>query len=328
MSQNLMGRINGDSPRVFLAFLKRRPSALIGLCLSIGFLAITLLDLFLPQYLGVANAQNLHSFSDLSAHYRAQPTPPTLDNGWRYLFGTTYLGLPILPVMLASIATDIVYSFFIVFSSMIVGMLIGVFSSFTSRRSDLLVMRGADVFLSFPAILVVMLFSSSEGWSYLNISIGVIVIWWTTYTRIARSSTLPLKYSNYVEAGIASGCSKIRAVFSHIVPNIFGGILVQMTLDIGMVVSIFATVNFLFSPLNTANAFIPEIGNMMVGFPEAAVITEPTYWSQGPPSASILLASGIWWPMIIPGLFLILFIIAINLAGDGIRDYLNPLTRG
>ncbi len=315
------------TPNFLIAFLKTRPSALLGIFITVGFVVITLLDLFLPQYLGVANAQNLHSFSNLSANYRKEPIAPTLSQGWKYVFGTTYLGLPVFPVMLASIATDIVYSSFIVFVSMIVGMLIGVFSAFVSRRSDLLVMRGADVFLSFPAILVVMLFATAEGWNYLNISFAVMLIWWTTYTRIARSQTLPLRSANFVEASIASGCSKARAVFSHVIPNIFSGILVQMTLDMGMVISIFATVNFLFSGLNAADAFVPEIGNMMVGFPEAAVLTS-SYWNVGPPSASILLIAGTWWPMVIPGLFLMLFVIALNLAGDGLRDYLNPLTRG
>lgn len=316
------------TPRFLVRYLIRHPSALLGVIATLFFLVLAFLDFFFPYYLGVSNAQNLHSFSNLLTNYKKPPQPPSISKGLEYLFGTTYLGLPMLPVIFASIGTDIEYSFFIVFTSMIVGTLVGVVAAFFGSKTDLLAMRGADIFLSFPAILIVILYSSAEGWNYINISIGIIIIWWTSYARISRSATLPLKNANFVEASISSGCSKTRVIFTHIIPNIASEILVQMTLDLGMVISIFATVNFLFSGLNVTDAFLPEIGNMMVGFPEAAVITAPNYWGGGPPSASFLLAVGIWWPIVIPGLFLILFVISVNLAGDGLRDYINPLTRG
>ncbi len=307
--------------------MKHRPSALIGIIITLAFIIIAILDVVHPQYLGVSNAGSIKSFSNIVVDYRKEPQPPVFNQGWEYYFGTTFYGLPIFPVILASFATDIEYSFLVVAVSSVIGVIIGVFSAFVGRRSDLLVMRGTDIFLSFPAIVVVMLYDSSQGWNYLNISLGLIIIWWTTYARLARGATLPLRSYNFVEAGIASGCTKVRAIFTHIIPNIMPSILVQMTLDVGMVISIFATVNFLFSPLSYADAFVPELGNMMVGFPKAGVIIAPFYWGSGPPSASILLAAGSWWPIVMPGIFLVLFIVSINLAGDGLRDYLNPLTR-
>lgn len=300
---------------------------IVGLVITLAFIVIAILDFVFPQYLGVSNALTIKSFSNLSLYYRTQPQPPTLDRGWEYLFGTTFYGLPILPVFLASVATDVEYSFFIVAVASSIGVMIGVFSAFVGKRSDMLVMRGTDIFLSFPAIVVVMLYDSAFGWNYFNISLGLIIIWWTTYARLARGATLPLRSYNFVEASIASGCTKIRAIFTHILPNIMSSILVQITLDVGMVISIFATINFLFSSLNVSNAFVPEIGNMMVGFPEAGVIIYPTYWGSAPASTSILLAFGSWWPIVIPGVLLVLFIVSINLVGDGLRDYLNPLTR-
>lgn len=316
-----------ESTRTFLNFIRHKPSTIFGLTMTIFFAVITLLDFFLPQYLGVSNAQDLQSFSNMAANINAMPHAPTLSRGWRYIFGTTFMGLPIFPVMLASIATDIEYSLMIVVSSMIIGMLVGVFSSYFGTRTDMLVMRGVDIFLSFPAIIVVILYCSAEGWNYVNISIGVILVWWTTYARISRSTTLPLRFSNYVEAGIASGCSKTRSIFSHIIPNIFPEILVQMFLDMAMVVTIFATVNFLFASFNVAGALTPEISNMMVGFPTAGPVVCPGCVPHFPFSTSVFLADGTWWPIVIPGVFLVLFITSINMAGETLRDYLNPQTR-
>lgn len=315
------------SLRVFLSFLRSRPSALFGAVVTFAFVVITILDFFYPQYLGVADARTIASFSNLSKYSTYPAQPPTLSEGWEYIMGTTFYKLPIFPLILASMATDIEYSFFVVGISSLIGTLVGVISAYVGKRSDLLVMRGTDIFLSIPAIIVVMIYSTAFGWNYFNVSISIIIIWWTTYARVARGSTLPLRNYNFVEAGIAAGCTKLRSIFSHIMPNIISDIIVQMTLDIGMVITIFATVNFLFSSLNITDAFVPEIGNLMVGFPEAGVIVNPNFWALGPPSTSILLASGSWWPIVIPGLTLILFSVGVNLFGDGLRDFMNPLTR-
>lgn len=316
-----------ESARTFLNFIRHKPSTIFGLAFIFFFATVTILDFFVPQYIGVSNARDLQSFSNMAANINVMPEAPTLSRGWKYIFGTTFMGLPIFPVMLASIATDIEYSILIVVSSMIIGMLVGVFSSYVGKRTDMLVMRGVDIFLSFPAIIVVILYCSAEGWNYLNISFGVVIIWWTTYARIARSSTLPLRFSNFIEAGIASGCSRTRSIFSHIIPNIFPEILVQMFLDMAMVITIFATVNFLFASFNTADALTPEISNMMVGFSTAGPIVCPGCVVHFPFSTSVFLADGIWWPIVIPGIFLVIFITSINMAGEALRDYLNPLTR-
>lgn len=317
-----------ENIRIFLKYVRVRPSMLLGIILTCIYVAIALLDIFYPRYLGVTSAGTLWSFTNLSLTSTVTPTPPTLANGWENIFGTTSYGLPIFPVMLAAIATDIKYSFLVVSVSAILGTFAGIFSAIFSRRTDLIFMRMTDIFLSFPAIIVVIIFASIEGWSYLNISYGILLIWWTTYARVARGATLPLRRSTFVEAAIASGCSRFQLIRKHIFPNVMSLIFVQITLDIGMVISIFATVNFLFSSLNITNAFVPEIGNMMVGFPEAGVIVNPNFYASFPVSSSLLLISGTWWPIVIPGLFLIIFIVGMNLMGNGLRDFVNPRNRG
>ena len=322
------GFYRAETVRSFIRYLRSRPATMIGLTIVLGYAAIALLDVIFPEYLGVSNAGTLWSFSNLSTSALLRPSPPTFAHGWWYLFGTTFYGLPIFPVMLASVATDLKYSFLVVFVSALIGTFAGAFSASFGKTADLLFMRGADVFLSFPAIIVVILFASSFGWNYLNISIGIIIVWWTVYARISRGATLPLREATFIEAGVASGCSEWRLLRRHIFPNIMSLIFVQMTLDIGLVISIFAAVNFLFSPLNVVDAFVPEIGNLMVGFPEAGVIIFPRLFANNQTGTGILLISGTWWPIVIPGLFLVLFIIGLNLLGIGLRDFVSPKNRG
>lgn len=316
-----------ESIHNLLRYIRLTPSMIIGIIIVGFYAALTLLDIFYPEYLGVTNAGTLLSFANISKLSTAQPLPPSLNAGWQYILGTTSYGLPIVPVMFASIGTDVKFAFVVVVISALVGTFAGAFSATYSRRVDLIFMRFTDVFLSFPAIIVVIIYSSIRGWDYTNISIGIMIIWWTIYARVARSAALPLKQSAFVEAAIASGCSRLQLMRRHVFPNILSFIFVQMTLDVGMVISIFATVNFVFSSLNVSNAFVPEIGNMIVGFPEAGVIINFLVYEGNPISSTIMLVSGIWWPVVMPGLFLILFIIGINLFGNGIRDYIKPRNR-
>ena len=311
----------------FFKYVISRPSVLLGLIITVFFGIIALLDIFYPEYMGVKNAATLFSFADLQKTIRLQPTPPTFSNGWQYIFGTTSYRMPIFPLMLASIATDIKFSLLVVSLSAVIGTFAGIFSASYGRKTDLLFMRFTDVFMSFPAIIMVIIYASIEGWNYLNMSIGILLIWWTTYARIARSVTLPMNKTPFIEAAIASGCSKFQLIRKHIFPNVMSFIFVQITLDIGMVISIFATVNYLFSTLNTANAFLPEIGDMMVGFPEAGAILYPSFYANGGISTGFWLITGTWWPILIPGLFLIVFIIGVNLLGNGLRDYVDPKNR-
>lgn len=317
-----------ENIRLFTSYLRSSPSTLVGVIITLIYVSIALLDVLYPEYMGVTNSGTLWSFANLKLTSTVLPSPPTLTKGWEYIFGTTSYALPIFPLMLASVATDLKYSFFVASVSALLGTFAGIFSASFGRRTDLLFMRATDVFLSFPAIIVAIIFSSLEGWSYTDISIGILLIWWTTYARVARGATLPLREAPFIEASVASGCSKFQLIRSHILPNVMSLIFVQITLDLGMVISIFASVNFLFSSLNVANAFIPEIGNMMVGFPEAGVIVNPTLYGAFPISTGLWLVSGTWWPILIPGLFLVVFIIGVNLMGNGLRDFINPRNRG
>lgn len=313
--------------REFWLYLKSRPSMFAGLIITSFYATLAILDLVYPEYIGVPNAFTLLSFGMHSGLVSGLPTPPTISDGWEYLLGTTSYGMPILPVMFASIASDLGYSMFVIIISATLGTFLGIFSVSYGRKTDLLFMRFTDVFLSFPAIVMVIIYASIRGWTYLNISIGILIIWWTTYARLSRSVTLPLKREPFVEAAKAAGCSRSQLLFKHLLPNVMSFIFVQITLDVGMIVSIFATVNYLFSDLNVTNAFLPEIGNMMVGFPEAGALLFNSSFGVVNISTGLWLVSGIWWPIIMPGVFLIIFIMGINLFGSGLRDYVNPKNR-
>jgi peptide/nickel transport system permease protein len=108
-----------------------------------------------------------------------------------------------------------------------------------------------------------------------------------------------------VEAATASGASTARNVFSHVLPNVLSPVFVQISLDLGTIMQLFAVLFFLGV---ISDPYFPELGN---------IINLGQAW----------LSAGIWWPVIIPGVFILLFTISINLLGDGLRDVLDPKLR-
>ncbi|MEM3293221.1 MAG: ABC transporter permease, partial [Metallosphaera sp.] len=134
--------------------------------------------------------------------------------------------------------------------------------------------------------------------------IALVIVWWPIYARYARSLTLSLRESAFVEAAKASGASNSRIMFKHILPNTLPPILVQISLDLGSVVGIFATLAFIgFIP----NANIPELGYLTsLGL---------NYIQSAP------------WTVIFPGLAITLFALSVNLMGDGLRDVIDPRRR-
>lgn len=124
---------------------------------------------------------------------------------------------------------------------------------------------------------------------------------------MTRGLALETKSLKYVEAAKASGASGVKTLFSHIIPNVLSPVYVQISLDLGSVIQIFAGIFFLIGALGSSS-FPLEIGYLL---------------SAGLPYLSI----GIWWPVIVPALFLLLFTVSVNLMGDGLRDVLDPKLR-
>ncbi len=290
----------------FRLFLKNR-LAMVGLVITVIYFAIAVLDSVYPQWLGVSNLSTALNFIPGHSANLALPTAPSFSGSWWFWLGTTYSRIPILPVVLGALRIDLAYTVLIVFVGMSVGVIVGSIAGYFGGIVDEIVMRVTDVFFSLPFFVFALAIVYVLGFSFTNVVLALMIIWWPTYARLSRGLALETKSLKYVEASRASGASNFRILVSHIIPNVLSPVYVQISLDLGSVIQLFAAIFFLVGSLG-ASAYPIEIGYM--------ISTGESY-----------LAQGIWWPVIIPSLFLLVFTVAVNLMGDGLRDVLDPKLR-
>ena len=204
-----------------------------------------------------------------------------------------------------AIRIDLAISLFVVLVGAAVGTVIGVVSAYIGRLLDEAMMRITDVFFSVPFLILALALSFVLGRTVLNMAWALIIIWWPLYARYGRSLTLSTKEATYIEAAKAAGSGRLKIMFKHIFPNVVPPVLVQISLDVGTVVGIFATLAFIGV---IPNALVPELGALAnIGLNLAPL--------------------GYWWTVIVPGGTITLFSLAVNLMGDGLRDVIDPRRR-
>lgn len=322
------------SPRVeqFTATLKSflfYKSAVAGLIIVLIYVGITMVDIFDPALFGIPAATYTYINTYAPQYATTQQTYPSpfapgFSHGFIYWFGGTIYNYPLLPAMFASLKFDLGYSFLIVAIGATVGSIVGVTAGYLGRWADELMMRITDIFFSIPFLIIVIAFTvafTAPLHSSLNaMLLALIIVWWPIYARLTRSLALTTKSLNYVEAATAAGSSRIRNIFYHVFPNVLSPVFVQISLDLGSIILIFATLSFLgvggFFPNGTYT--FPELGGL-ISNGEVFMLS----WSTN----KILGTAIIWWPIVIPGIFLLIFTVSINLFGDGLRDALDPKLR-
>ncbi len=322
----------------------RNRMVLIGLGIILVFFLFDALDWFWPQYLGVSAGNSLtdaitafHRESGVTYEGRAFVVgllvnlppygtpgalltilPPTLSGptntpSWWWWFGGTDFNLPLLPVVLASLKYDLTYSVLIVLAGAFIGTFVGAAAGYRGGIADEIVMRLTDVFFSLPYFIFALAIVYALGPDLVNVIIALVIVWWPNYARLARGQALRIKSNNYIEAAVASGSSSIRNVISHVIPNSLSAIFIQAALDVGVILQIFVTLGFMGSKygfgllFHYEPSFMPELGNVM-SWGVAYIFSFPINW----------------WPVIIPGAFIILFALGASLLGDGIRDVFDP----
>lgn len=304
-------RIKKSYPRLenftnLFKLLLKNKTGLSGLIISSIYFILAFLDTVDPRYIGVNDLNSMLIFLKGTPVNSFLPTAPTLSSGWWYYFGTTEYGIPIFPAMLAALKFDIGFSLVIVIIGTSIGTIIGAIAGYMGGYIDGTIMRITDIFLSVPLIVLAIAVTFFLGSSFTDLVIALIIVSWPMYARLSRGVALTVRSSEFNMAAIASGSSRIRNVFVHVIPHILSPILVQMSLSVGRVIIIFAALYFL--SIVRGNPYLPELGNMMV-------------------MGQNYLPYGIWWPVVIPGIFLVIFVTALNLMGDGLRDVLDPRMR-
>ncbi len=185
----------------------------------------------------------------------------------------------------------------------LLGLILGLVSAMYGRLADTLIMRAADVLQALPMLILALVLVGLLGQGLRTLIIVISLIGWPLYARIVRGTTLKVREQDFVEAARAAGASRLRVIVRHIVPNLLGPMVVLSTLDMGRVLLTVSGLSFLGFGISPPT---PEWGAMLS---EARAFLD---------RAPQLLAY--------PGLAITLMVLAFNLAGDGLRDFLDPRT--
>jgi peptide/nickel transport system permease protein len=233
----------------------------------------------------------------------------------RYLVGTDDQGRDILSTILYGTRSSLAISVTAVLLATILGVAVGLWAGYAGGRVDALLMRVADVQLTFPAILTALLINgvmravlpggAQQAGTFWVLVISIGLAYWVQYARTVRGVTLVERNKEYVEAARLIGLPPVKIMFQHILPNVTSPVLVIATINLALAVITEATLSFLGVGLPPTE---PSLGTMIqIGYR--------------------YLASGSWWMVAFPGLTLALLALAVNLLGDWLRDALNPKLR-
>ena len=188
--------------------------------------------------------------------------------------------------------------------SLTVGGSVGLLTGYAGGKLDLVLMRGMDILLAFPSILLaILIVNMLDRPGLLSAMIAVGVVGVPVYARLVRASVLAEKARDYVTASIACGASSPRVAITHILPNVVAPILVQVTLGFGSAILDAAGLSFL-----GLGAQDPQIEwGLMINQARS-------------------LYSTAWWTILFPGLAIFISVLGFNLVGDGLREALDPRT--
>lgn len=226
--------------------------------------------------------------------------PPT----GTHFFGTDELGRDVFSRVLLGAGISVPAAILVVAIAFPLGTVIGAVAGYVGGAVEEVLMRLTDMFLAFPLLVLAMAVAAALGASLLHSVIALVTVWWPPYVRVTRGMVLDLKNRDYVVASRAAGTRPISILARVIMPNVLPPLLVMAAIDIGRSILFFAMLGFL-----GLGAKAPE------------------------PEWGLMIASGSshmdqWWVATFPGLAILSLVFAFNLAGDSIRDALDPWVRG
>ena len=265
-------------------------------------LTILMLILIIPAFF----AQSISPHDPVSGQFSKRLTPPAWQEGGssEYLLGTDKQGRDMLSRILHGAKYVLAVSLSVIFISGIVGVSLGLIAGYFGGKYDMFIMRGVDIALSIPAILLALAIVASRGPSFGTVIFVICVILWSRYARQVRGEVLSIKNQDYIARAQVSGASSFRIIVRHVFPNVVNSIVVLATLQVGFVILLESSLSFL-----------------------GAGIPRPT------PAWGLMVAEGRelvtshWWVSFFPGIAISLVVLSLNLMGDWIRDRLDPKQR-
>ncbi len=250
-------------------------------------------------------ASQLAPFDPNKNNIMERVAPPlTLDKqgNMKYLIGSDALGRDSFSRLIFGAQVSLIVGFSAVLVGGILGTALGVYAGYYGKWIDDIIMRLADIQLAFPFILLAILFLVVLGEGLINLIIVLGIGQWVTYARIARAQTISQKEKEYVEAAKALGVNNFSIMFGSILPNIFAPLIVIASFNVASVILAEAALSFL------GLGVPPQI---------------PTWGAMLAESRDHIFAKR-WWMPFFPGMAILLTVLAFNIVGDWLRDYLDP----
>jgi peptide/nickel transport system permease protein len=304
LEDNLRRFFDGD---LFYSF-RRSPITITAFVVTVVFFIMA----FGAEWIAPHNTNDVASLNLLDSFL-----PPVWEEGGSgvYLLGTDNQGRDVLSSIMFGMRISLGVGFAAVVFSMVIGVALGLVSGYLGGIIDAVIMRVADIQLSFPAILIALLIDGvARGFlprdMHDEMAVYVLVFaigisGWVQYARTVRGSTLVEKNKEYVQAAHVMGIPPVLIMLRHVLPNAMGPVLVIATIHLATAIITEATLSFLgvgVPPTTPSLGTLIRVGNDF-------------------------LFSGEWWITVFPGAALVILVLAVNLLGDWLRDALNPKLR-
>ncbi len=267
----------------------QNPLAVIGLAIILGLVLMAAL------------APLLATHDPLQQDLQARLTPPGAGG---YLLGSDELGRDIWSRIVHGASITLFIVTLVAVTAPLIGLLVGTAAGYLGGWVDAVLMRITDVFLAFPRLVLALAFVAALGAGIENAILAITLTAWPPYARIARAETLTIRNADYIAAVRLQGAGPLRIITGHIWPQCTSSIIIRVTLDMAGVILTAAGLGFLGLG---AQPPTPEWGAMI---------------SSG---RKFLDA---WWVATIPGLAIFIVSLGFNLLGDGLRDVLDPRSKG
>jgi len=276
-----------EKTRIIRTFLKNK-AAVVGAAISIVIIIVAIFAPWIAPYDPLTQ----------DVYYRLKPP----DTG--HLLGTDFYGRDILSRIIWGSRISLIVGTISVALAMVLGTALGILAGYLGGALESLVMRLADIMMSFPDEVFGIMMLVALGSGLTKVIIVIALLFTPRFARVAYAPTLALKERDFVSAAVAVGASKKRIIWQHIMPNVLGDVLVMGSLWIGTAIRLEANLSFL--GLGVAPP-TPTWGNM---------VREGVDYLMSAP-----------WVATFSGLAILITILGFNMLGDGIRDMVDPKLR-
>lgn len=287
-----------DTARRYL----RNPMAVTGLVLLLVFVAVAILAPVLAPPRWPDQPYRIPRYG-----FATEPKPPSA----QHPFGLTEGQYDVFYGVVWGTRTAFTVGLGVIGAALCIGLVLGTLAGYFGGRLDEVLMRATDVLQSVPYLVAAVVIVAIFGKGLTNVGIALVIFSWMPYARLVRASVLQVRAMDFVEAARAVGMNTWRIMLRHVLPNSIFPVMVQASLDIGAVVVTVSALSFL--GLGAEPGFADW--GQLTAFSRNWILGRP-----GQPFAY-------WYTITFPGLAIVLFVLAWNLIGDGLRDVMDPRLR-